>query len=255
MIILGLILLVFPLHPLIAEADRCGESPTSGEVTLKNVHIGSSWENFDHEGCDDIVLEQGQVLWHLVLSPVAKDATASIDGVPGENHGGSIHWTFVNNLTSAPSWTANVSNGLQYSGPDCNLQTELRVSHTCIGEIPTSTTTTAGTTTTTAGTTTTTAGTTTTTAGTTTTTVGTTTTTAGTTTTTSGTTTTTAGTTTTTAGTTTTTTEIITAIDQESFLEVLGIAELPYTGFNMIFPIIGLLIIISGGVLLAVKRI
>jgi len=102
------------------------------------------------------------------------------------------------------------------------------------------TTTTQGTTTTTQGTTTTTQGTTTTTGGTTTTTEGTTTTTQGTTTTTQGTTTTTGGTTSTTGGTTSTTggTTVTT-----STLEVLGIQELPFTGYDSLWYVMGAVLI------------
>jgi hypothetical protein len=102
------------------------------------------------------------------------------------------------------------------------------------------TTTTQGTTTTTQGTTTTTGGTTTTTEGTTTTTQGTTTTTQGTTTTTGGTTSTTGGTTSTTGGTTSTTggTTVTT-----STLEVLGIQELPFTGYDSLWYVMGAVLI------------
>jgi hypothetical protein len=105
------------------------------------------------------------------------------------------------------------------------------------------TTTTEGTTTTTQGTTTTTEGTTTTTEGTTTTTEGTTTTTEGTTTTTEGTTTTTEGTTSTTGGTTSTTggTTVTT-----STLEVLGIQELPFTGYDSLWYVVGAVLISLG---------
>ena len=134
LLILGLLLLIFPLHMIFGEPDKCQEMPLDGIVRLKDAHTNQSWESFDHENCGDIDLETGEVLWHLVLSPVESDATAVINGVVGNNHGGSIHWTFINDQTTALDWEAQVSGGLTYSGPECNLQTDLRVSHTCYKE-------------------------------------------------------------------------------------------------------------------------
>jgi len=133
MLIIGLSLLFLPLHAISAAPSNCTGLPTSGNVPLKSQHIGQSWDFFDNGDCDPSTIGSGDVLWHIVLSPVGKDATAVINGVLGENHGGSIHWTFINTLTTAPEWVAEVNNGLLYTGPDCNLQTELRVSHTCYG--------------------------------------------------------------------------------------------------------------------------
>jgi hypothetical protein len=146
MLIIGLSLLFLPLHAISAVPSNCTGLPTSGNVSLKSQHIGQSWDFFNNGGCNPSTIGSGNVLWHLVLSPVDKDATAVINGVVGENHGGSIHWTFINTSLTAPEWVAEVSNGLLYSGPNCNLQSELRISDTCYGGTGTTETTTVETT-------------------------------------------------------------------------------------------------------------
>ena len=112
------------------------ESPTV-DIPLKDVHVGVSWEDFDHECDSDVVVPEGKVLWHLIASPVDSEAIASIDGVLGEQKGsttgkGAIHWTFITDDLVAPEWVAVFSNGVEYKN-NGKIQTDLRVSHTCYG--------------------------------------------------------------------------------------------------------------------------
>ena len=248
LMIIGMVMWILPLSLLSAEPPAdCPNEGGAGNVSLKAEHAGQSWEIFEHEDCGDI--EAGQYLWHLVLSPVNADASATIDGVAGINNGGSIHWTIINNSPVALNWVAIVTSGLQYNpAQDCSLKSELRVSHTCGGDT-TTTTTTEGTTTTTEGTTTTTESTTTTTTESTTTESTTTETTTTESTTTE---TTTTETTTTIPNTTTTvptdTTEKIT----ETTAAVANIKNLPMTGLDKAYYISGILITVLGIIGLAV---
>jgi hypothetical protein len=140
LLVFSIIMFLFPIHSIIAKPTDCKGLPSSGDVPLKSVHQGQTWDYFPQEGCDTVSLNEGQYLWHLVLSPVTDGASATINGIVGDNHGGSIHWTFINNDPNAQNWVASVSNGLEYSGQNCNLQTDLRVSHTCAGVITSETT-------------------------------------------------------------------------------------------------------------------
>ncbi|MBM3710100.1 MAG: hypothetical protein FJW61_06745 [Actinobacteria bacterium] len=246
-IIIGVIILVFgffvlliPFHTIFADPGKCSDRDTSGDVTLKSVHIGQNWDTFSHEDCEELELQDGQVLWHLVLSPVGDEASASISGIPGTKHGSSIAWTFINNSTTADSWVASVTDGLVYSGPDCDLRTELRVSHTCKGGSdttdPTETTATETTATETTATETTATETTATE--------------------------TTATETTATETTVTITTStvdgeniIVVQDNAQGIIEILGISELPYTGFNFIYLIIGVISVLTGLIILLTKKI
>ena len=140
LLIFSIIMFLFPIHSIIAKPTNCEGLPSSGNVELKSAHQGQSWDYFSQEDCGSVELNEGQYLWHLVLSPVTDGASATIDGIMGDNHGGSIHWTFINNDPNAQNWVASVSGGLKYSGQNCNLQTDLRVSHTCAGIITSETT-------------------------------------------------------------------------------------------------------------------
>jgi len=110
-------------------------------VPLKSVHQGASYLGFLENDCN-ITLDPGQVIWHLVLSPVEPNNGSAFlldpfgtnvdsNGTPvgnnyGTNHGGSIQWYILNNLKAAPTWIAEVVQGYR-------SQSELRVSHTCYG--------------------------------------------------------------------------------------------------------------------------
>ncbi len=221
-VILGFLLLLFPMHSIFAKPSECDDMPKSGSVKLKDEHIGKDWDSFNHENCNEYKIDSGQILWHLVLSPVGKDAAATINGVSGVNKGGSIHWTFIISSKTAEAWVAEVSNGLWYTGPDCKLQTELRVSHTCSGETDTTETTAPETTaaeTIAAETT--------------------------------------VSETITTETTTTPTleTQQLVNLEPKGIIEVLGISTLAYTGFNFIYLVFGVISFIAGLVILAVKRI
>jgi len=147
-VVLSLVLWLLPLTSLSAGDDPCDElDGTSGPVP--NKHAGDYYvEHLDPNECEGVALLPGQVLWHLILTnwvdlkDPAKPLSITIDGVAGTPHGGAMHWTFINYLTTAPNWIAQVTNGLDYhSVPGqggCVLKTELKVSHTCYGgDIPT----------------------------------------------------------------------------------------------------------------------
>jgi len=120
MVVVGLVLLLLPITSIYGQ-------DTSGPVSLKGSHVNQPWDYFEQDDCDSVSLEPGQVLWHLVLSPLSDNATATIDGVSGEKHGGSIHWTFINNSTTSQNWVAQVTDGLIYNPGTGELKSELRV--------------------------------------------------------------------------------------------------------------------------------
>ncbi|MDX1745645.1 MAG: hypothetical protein R3324_06885, partial [Halobacteriales archaeon] len=105
-------------------------------VSLKDEHDGASYDYFEHEDCDEVALEPGEVLWHLVLSPSggASSATLMPGAVAGslsssgEGHG-AFHWNIINESTTAIDSYATVIGG-EWPGESV---AELRVSHTCYG--------------------------------------------------------------------------------------------------------------------------
>ena len=118
-------------------SDTGGGSPsgTSGSIFLNEpntLHANKSYTDFLEES--DVVLEPGQVLWHLVMTGIADGGTATIDGVSGERHGKELQWTFINNLTISPDWEAIVTDGI-------TDKIDLKVSNTCYGGLATFSTT------------------------------------------------------------------------------------------------------------------
>ena len=100
--------------------------------------------------CAGVVLEPGQVLWHFVIGPLdgATNAGTTLasaawgiaglhpeDTVGGGLQGGNADWFVINTITTAPSDLVATTDGAKTANnPPPLYQTELRVSHTCIGE-------------------------------------------------------------------------------------------------------------------------
>jgi hypothetical protein len=133
LLVLGLFLFLMPIHSVFADSTDCKGLPASGNVSLRSSDVGKNTNDFDKGDCEKVKLNKGQYLWNLVLNPVGTSATATINGIVGKKNGEDISWTFITSSASADNWVAVVSNGLKYSGINCNLQTALRVETTCSG--------------------------------------------------------------------------------------------------------------------------
>jgi hypothetical protein len=133
LLVLGLFLFLMPIHSVFADSTGCKGLPASGNVSLRSSDVGKNTSDFDKGDCEKVKLNKGQYLWNLVLNPVGTNATATINGIVGKKNGEDISWTFITGSASADNWVAIVSNGLKYSGINCNLQTALRVETTCSG--------------------------------------------------------------------------------------------------------------------------
>jgi hypothetical protein len=133
LLVLGLFLFLMPIHSVFADSTDCKGLPASGNVSLRSSDVGKNTNDFDKGDCEKTKLNKGQYLWNLVLNPVGTNATATINGIVGKKNGEDISWTFITNSATADNWVAVVSNGLKYSGINCNLKTALRVETTCSG--------------------------------------------------------------------------------------------------------------------------
>lgn len=133
LLIFGLFSFLLPIHSVFADSTNCKNLPASGNVSLRTSDAGKNWSSYDKGECEKVKLNKGQYLWNLVLNPVDTKASATINGIVGKKKGEDISWSFITNSPVADNWVAVVSNGLKYSGINCNLQSALRVETTCSG--------------------------------------------------------------------------------------------------------------------------